>query len=111
MKSIRDTHVGAIGIALSGLVDPLTGYCIRSTVMDWTHVAIAEQLTERFDIPVFIENDANALALATMVFGQLGQAQSAVIATYGQGIGAGSLLSGNCIAGVMGMRERLGMPC
>ncbi|MFS2224532.1 ROK family transcriptional regulator [Pantoea sp. B65] len=108
IKSLGERHVGAIGLALSGLVDPQSGYCIRSTVLNWDNVPVVEQLESRFNIPVFIENDANAMALAALVFGQLGQAQSAIIATYGKGIGAGIILDRQLYRGRHGTAGEFG---
>lgn len=108
LKTPGDRHVGAIGLALSGLVDPQSGYCIRSTVLNWDNVPVVQQLAARFQIPVFIENDANALALAAQVFGQLGQAKSAVVATYGKGIGAGIILDRQLYRGRHGTAGEIG---
>lgn len=108
LKTVGDRPVAAIGLALSGLVDPQSGYCIRSTVLNWENVPVVQKLAARFHIPVFIENDANALALATQVFGQLGQAKSAVVATYGKGIGAGILLNRTLYRGRHGTAGEIG---
>ncbi|HEY0211715.1 ROK family transcriptional regulator [Acerihabitans sp.] len=108
LKSVEASKVGAIGLAISGIVDPLSGVCIRSKVLDWHHVPIAGLLCERFAIPVYIENDANAMALASMVFGQLGDARSAIIATYGKGIGAGIILDRQLYRGRHGNAGEIG---
>ncbi|MCW2106597.1 UNVERIFIED_ORG: putative NBD/HSP70 family sugar kinase [Rahnella aquatilis] len=108
LKSVDANKVGAIGLALSGIVDPDSGSCVRSKVLDWTNVPIANILAERFSIPVYIENDANAMALATLVFGQLGNAQSAIIATYGKGIGAGIIIERQLYRGRHGTAGEIG---
>ncbi len=108
LRTVQDKHVGAIGLAISGLVDPLNGYCIRSKVLDWDQVPIASMLEERFSLPVFIENDANAMAMAALVFGQLGNASSAIIATYGKGIGAGIILDRQLYRGRNGKAGEIG---
>lgn len=108
LRGVEGKRVGAIGLALSGLVDAEQGVCIRSNVLDWDNVPIAQLLEARFDLPVFIENDANAMALAAMVFGQLGNVQSAVIATYGKGIGAGILLDRQLYRGRHGKAGEIG---
>ncbi|WJY17165.1 ROK family transcriptional regulator [Pectobacteriaceae bacterium CE90] len=109
LKTVDAAKVSAIGVALSGIVDPANGYCVRSKALDWTNVPIANMLEERFNIPVYIENDANAMALATLVFGQLGSAQSAIIATYGKGIGAGIILERQLYRGRHGNAGEIGM--
>ena len=108
LRGVEEKRVGAIGLALSGLVDAENGYCIRSKVLDWDNVPIARLLEERFSLPVFIENDANAMAMAALVFGQLGTAQSAVIATYGKGIGAGIILNRQLYRGRHGKAGEIG---
>ncbi|GAB2933124.1 ROK family transcriptional regulator [Hafnia psychrotolerans] len=108
LKTVDADKVGAIGLALSGIVDPDSGSCVRSKVLDWTNVPIANILAERFNIPVYIENDANAMALATLVFGQLGSAQSAIIATYGKGIGAGIIIERQLYRGRHGNAGEIG---
>ncbi|WP_337011346.1 ROK family transcriptional regulator [Pantoea sp. AS142] len=108
LRGVEEKRVGAIGLALSGLVDAENGYCIRSKVLDWDNVPIARLLEERFSLPVFIENDANAMAMAALVFGQLGNAQSAVIATYGKGIGAGIILNRQLYRGRHGKAGEIG---
>lgn len=108
LKTVDADKVGAIGLALSGIVDPDSGSCVRSKVLDWTNVPIANILSERFNIPVYIENDANAMALATLVFGQLGSAQSAIIATYGKGIGAGIIIERQLYRGRHGNAGEIG---
>lgn len=108
LRGVEGKRVSAIGLALSGLVDAEQGICIRSNVLDWDNVPIAQLLSERFSLPVFIENDANAMAMAAMVFGQLGNVQSAVIATYGKGIGAGILLDRQLYRGRHGKAGEIG---
>lgn len=108
LRGVEDKRVGAIGLALSGLVDAENGYCIWSRALDWNNVPIARQLAERFSLPVFIENDANAMAMAALVFGQLGNAESAIIATYGKGIGAGIVLNRQLYRGRHGKAGEIG---
>ncbi|KAA8997397.1 ROK family transcriptional regulator [Affinibrenneria salicis] len=108
LRTVEDKRVGAIGLALSGLVDPANGSCIRSKVLDWDNVPIAQMLEARFSLPVFIENDANAMAMAALVFGQLGNARSAIIATYGKGIGAGIIIDRQLYRGRHGKAGEIG---
>jgi predicted NBD/HSP70 family sugar kinase len=109
LRGVEGKKVGAIGLALSGLVDASNGVCVLSRALGWDNVPIAHLLEERFSLPVFIENDANALAMAALVFGQLGHAQSAVIATFGKGIGAGILLDRQLYRGRHGKAGEIGV--
>lgn len=109
LRGVEGKKVGAIGLALSGLVDASNGVCVLSRALGWDNVPIASLLEERFSLPVFIENDANALAMAALVFGQLGHAQSAVIATFGKGIGAGILLDRQLYRGRHGKAGEIGV--
>lgn len=109
LRGVEGKKVGAIGLALSGLVDASNGVCVLSRALGWSNVPIAGLLEARFSLPVFIENDANALAMAALVFGQLGHAQSAVIATFGKGIGAGILLDRQLYRGRHGKAGEIGV--
>lgn len=88
----RSKPVAGLGLALAGLIEPETGLCRLSSVLDWSDVPIANLLSRRLNLPVVVENDANAFALATMLLGLLPpEVSSAVVMTVGRGLGVGIL--------------------
>lgn len=55
-----------IGISCPGVVDAEQGIVRLNVLHNWREVAVASQLQERFDKPVFVENDANCAAMGEL---------------------------------------------
>ena len=86
----------ALGIATAGWVDFHTGRVAYATenLPGWTGTPIAEELEESTGLPVAVENDANALALAEKQFGAGRTVRDFVCLTLGTGIGGGCIIGG-----------------
>jgi len=107
-KGLVERLVG-VGIGLSGIVDPQTGVCLDSTtLLKWHNVPIAQLVEARTKLPTTIENDANALALAELLFGTHRPHESFVMVTLGNGIGAGLILEGRVHRGRGGLAGEIG---
>ena len=52
----------AVGVSLPGLIDRETGSIVSSPNLEWTDVPVRKILQEKLELPVFVENDANAAA-------------------------------------------------
>ncbi|MES2696627.1 MAG: ROK family protein [Verrucomicrobiota bacterium] len=60
----------AIGVGAPGIVDPVAGVSSHySLIPDWKNVPIAATLRKRFGVPVTVENNLRAIALAERWFG------------------------------------------
>ncbi len=86
----------ALGVATAGWVDPDTGRVAYATdnLPGWTGTQIAEELTASIGLPVSVENDANALAIAEKHFGAARGLQHFVCLTLGTGVGGGCYVRG-----------------
>lgn len=101
-KGIRDLlhgcglsfrHIGAVGIGLPGPIDAPHGTIINLTnIRGWSHFPLVRFLKKFIPVPVFIENDANCMALAESRVGAARGARYAVCLTLGTGVGAGLIL-------------------
>src|SRR5207247_6844679 len=69
---------------------------------------LAALLAARFDVPVFVDNDVNALALAEWTFGTARGARSLVVLAAGTGFGAGIVLDGRLVRGARGFGGEFG---
>src|SRR5262249_48426838 len=69
---------------------------------------IGARLSARFGVPVFVDNDVNALALAEWRFGAGRGARSLVVLAPGTGFGAGVILDGRLLGGVAGFGGEFG---
>lgn len=89
-----------IGISCGGPLDSKRGL-IQSppNLPGWDNVPIVQYFKDHFDVPVNIQNDANACALAEAKFGAGKGARNVVFMTFGTGLGAGLVLDGKLYSG------------
>jgi predicted NBD/HSP70 family sugar kinase len=84
--------LAAIGITLPGIVDD--GVVVKATELDWRDLPLAQIVSDRTALPVYVENDANATVYAELLQGAARGSQSAVALVLGAGIGAGIVSDG-----------------
>ena len=110
----------AIGVSGGGPVDPEQGRILSIPNLEgWEDVPVARALSEQFSAPTFLENDANACALAEWKYGAGRGSQNLAFLTCSTGIGAGLILDGrlfrgaSSLAGEVGHLEIVpgGLPC
>jgi glucokinase len=103
----------AIGLATAGWVDPGSGQVVYATgnLPGWTGAGPGAYLHEAFDLPVAVENDANALALAEKYFGAARDLSDFVCVTLGTGVGGGCYLGGRLNRGRHFFANALGHIC
>src|SRR5213083_1497181 len=93
----RGLSVSGIGVGAPGPVDVEAGH-----VGDLVGQPIGARLTTRFGVPVVVDNDVNALALAEWRFGAGRGARSLVVLAPGTGFGAGIVVDGRLLRGAHG---------
>lgn len=92
--AVMQPGVEAIGIGVPSVVDVGTG-----TVYDvinipaWKEVPLKQLLQDRYQVPVFVNNDANCFALGEAYFGQGRDVSSFIGLTIGTGLGAGLIIN------------------
>jgi len=74
----------------------------------WRDVPIRSLIQDHFGIPTILEHDANAAALAEVLFGEAREASSVLYIAVGRGIGAGLVLDGEVYRGYMGTAGQIG---
>lgn len=81
-SGLEKTAISAIGISISGIVDPIKGVVLFSALLNWKErVDLKATIQDAVGLPVFIENDVNALALAEYWLG-CGQAAASIAYIY-----------------------------
>ena len=88
-----------IGIVVPGMVDRATGKLVTAPTLGWRNVDIREALEEAVGIPVHIERDAVACALAQMWLSQGEGLDSFAYVTFSDGVGAGLVVGGHVVRG------------
>ena len=103
----RDAAVG-VGIGLPGPVHAATGTMGSSTILPgWTGVRL-EDVERQFDLPVFIDNDANIGARAESLWGAGRGVDSFVYLKAATGIGCGMIANGAVLSGAGGTAGEIG---
>lgn len=91
--SLTWSDVKGIGIGLPGQVDFERGIIINLTnIKGWIGFHLVDYLKDFFRMPVFVENDANCMALAEARMGAAKGASYALCMTLGTGVGAGLII-------------------
>ncbi len=104
----RDGAVKAIGVGLPGIVERNARVRAAPALPFLDGLAVAEALSKRTGRPAFLENDANAAALAEAWRGAGGGASNLIFVALGTGVGAGVILGGRVWSGRSGYAGELG---
>ncbi|MBR2686869.1 MAG: ROK family transcriptional regulator [Aquamicrobium sp.] len=83
-----------IGVAMPGLIDVNRGICLEFHDFGWTNVPVAELIAARISVPVWVENDVNAFAIAQQLFGYGRTHGSALVLVISAGVGAALIFNG-----------------
>ncbi len=79
-----------------------------SNLRDWNDFPIVKLFQDRFNVPVVLDNDANAAALGEYVYGAGRGYKNIVYVTVSTGIGGGIILNGEILHGVAAGAGELG---
>jgi glucokinase len=95
--------VGGIGICAPGPLDPANGVVLNPpNVPCWRNFPLAAEVERAFGLPARVDNDANAAALAEVLWGAARGYRYVFYATLGTGIGTGIVLDGRIYHGRTG---------
>jgi glucokinase len=95
--------IAGIGICAPGPLDPNTGVILNPpNVPCWRNFPLAEEVRKKYSVPVKVDNDANAAALAETRWGAARGYKNVFYATIGTGIGTGIVLDGKIFHGRTG---------
>lgn len=100
VEELLDDEIAALGFGLPSPIDQRTGRAQQAVniPLDAT-IDFRARMSERFGLPVGIENDANSAAYAEFHFGAAREANSMVMLTLGTGCGGGAVIDGKLFRG------------
>ena len=99
----------AVGVSCGGPLDSARGLILSPpNLPGWDEVPIVAYLQEKLGLPAFVQNDANACALAEWRFGAGRGCRNMVFLTCGTGFGAGLILDGRLYSGTNDMAGEIG---
>lgn len=108
VNALRRENTMGIGVAISGLIDVKTGKIVFSPVLQWEGINIREALERGCALPVHVENDANALAVAELLHGAGRNYKDFLCVMVSDGLGSGVVLGGRLYRGTLGGAGELG---
>ncbi len=97
---------GAIGVSVPGLINRETGTVETSPNLEWQNVPLRKILMDQLNLPIFVENDANAAAFSELWYGPLNEAniRTLLFILVVEGLGTGLIINGELHVG-----SRLGL--
>lgn len=96
-------QIAAIGICAPGPLNPETGVIINPPNLTiWHNYPLADEMRQAYEVPVKVDNDANAAALAEAKWGAGRGYRNLFYASVGTGIGTGIIFDGHIYHGKTG---------
>jgi glucokinase len=108
VEGLLGDDVVALGFGIPTTIDQLAGRAVQSVHIPLAGVDFRDRMADRFGLPVGIDNDGNAAAIAEWRLGAGRGASHLVVLTLGTGIGGGLILDGKPYRGSMGAGAELG---
>lgn len=106
---VMANEVRGIGVSCGGPLDSETGVVYAPpNLPGWNAVPVKQIFEDALGLPVRVENDANATALAEWQFGAGQGARNLVFLTMGTGIGGGLILDGKLYRGTNDLAGEIG---
>ncbi|MDP4087290.1 MAG: ROK family transcriptional regulator [Bacillota bacterium] len=99
--------VVGIGIGAPGIIN-MNGDVVLAPNLQWRNLSLKQKLEDCFNIPVIVENEANAGAYGENKFGIGQNLVNLIYVSSGIGIGAGIILNGDLYKGINGYSGEFG---
>ena len=97
-----------IGVAVWGLVNQNDGLIHFAPNLQWREIPLQEKWAGKFNVPVYIENDANASALGEYYLGAAKEIEDFIYLSVDIGIGSGIISKGRLFRGASGYAGEIG---
>lgn len=98
-SDVEINNVKAIGIGSPGPLDAKTGVIITTPNLPFKNFNLVKPLKEKFEVPVYLDNDANVAAIGEFMFGAARGTENMVYFTVSTGVGGGAVLNGKVYRG------------
>lgn len=107
---VKEHEVGAIGLAAAGFVSPDRTSVNFAPNIAWREYPLAAKVAELVDtdLPIVVENDANAAGWAEFRFGAGRDATDMLMLTVGTGLGGAVIIDQKLVRGKWGMAAEVG---
>jgi glucokinase-like ROK family protein len=108
LTSEQNLRLMGIGVAVWGLVDHTSGVIRFAPNLKWHNLPVKEKWQAEFQVPVYLENDANASALGEYYFGAGRSIEHFIYLSMDIGVGGGIISDGKLFRGANGYAGEIG---
>jgi glucokinase len=108
VASLRDDEVAAVGFGMPSTIDQRSGRVVSSVHIPLGDFDFRSHMADRIGLPVALDNDGNAAAIAEWKAGAGHGASDMIMLTLGTGVGGGLILGGKPYRGFMGAGAEIG---
>ncbi|MGP3915705.1 ROK family protein [Nonomuraea sp. 10N515B] len=91
-----------VGVGVPGSVEDQAAGTVNAPTLGWQAMPVGERLRRRLRLPVLVENDVNALAVAERLYGRGRTHRDFLVVTIGRGVGAAIVTDGRVYRGARG---------
>lgn len=106
---LRAAHeIGAVGVAAAGPVTSTRDVVRFAPNIAWRDYPLRERLAREIELPIVVENDANAAGWAEFQFGAGREVSHMIMVTLGTGVGGAMVLDGQLYRGAFGSAAEMG---
>ena len=98
----RGPRLLGVGVTVPGVVDSPGSGVVEAPVLGWTGRAVGAYLRGRLELPVLVDNDVNALAVAESLYGGGRPYRDFLVVTIGRGVGLAIVMNGTLQRGSSG---------
>ena len=107
-SKVKINNIKSIGVGCPGTPDEDKKTIVYNNNLNFDNVKIKKPIQKEFNVPVFIDNDANCVALAENKIGVSKNKKNSVAITLGTGIGCGIIINGKIYRGFNGAASEMG---
>jgi glucokinase len=109
VAELRTRHpIEAVGVGAAGYIDKARAVVLFAPNLAWRDLDLKADLERALDLPVVVENDANAAAWGEFEFGAGHDVDDLLLVTVGTGVGGGVVLDGSPYRGAFGVGAEIG---
>ncbi|GLI27575.1 sugar kinase [Agromyces rhizosphaerae] len=103
-----DVNLLGLGVGVPGSVDSPGSGVVDSAQLGWSGVELGDALRRAIGLPVIVENNVNALAVAERLYGLGRSHDDFLVVTIGTGVGAGIVVDGSVLRAASGGAGEIG---
>jgi glucokinase len=109
VTELKSRHeIAAVGVGAAGYIDKARATVMFAPNIAWRDVNLKADLEALVDLPVVVENDANAAAWGEFTYGAGHDVEDLLLVTVGTGIGGGIVHDGELLRGAFGVGAEIG---